>query len=223
MGIAFNFHPMRNHIVILVFVFLIMGCGGKKSPEKENLQAEGQANKLIREKSNPEPSPGNDNFRIEYFKNNGNVRFYDSKGVEKLLCNTNSDGIPFSLKPIVWENNGKIEYSSLTVNFEGNLKPDLITFQSVEGEKLRCHIVPKNVSLLTEGKSVSKITYDIDLKSNALQYNTDSLLNFLSSKNIDKIILEDTKDQKRTIQGVSNPQFFIEFFKSLKMFTIHPE
>ena len=109
------------------------------------------------------------------------------------------------------------------MNFEGDLKPDWITFQSVEGEKLKCHIVPKNVSLLSEGKSVSKITYDIDLKSSALQNKSDSLLSFLSTKNLDKIMLEDTKDQKRSIQGVSNPQFFVEFFKSLKMFTIHTE
>ena len=64
------------------------------------------------------------------------------------------------------------------------------------------------------------MTYDIDLRPNALQNNRDSLLNFLSSKQIDKIMLEDTKDKKQTVQGVSNPKFFIEFFKSLEKFSI---
>ena len=210
-------------ILILVSAFFIIGCGSNKSPKKENLQGDGKENQLIQKNNNPDPSPGNDNFRIEYFKNNGNVRFYDSKGFEKLTCNTNSEGIPFSLKPIVWENNGKIEYSSVSVNFDGDLKPDIITFQSTEGKKLKCHIVPKNVSLLTEGKSVSKMTYDIDLKPNGLQNNRDSLLNFLSSKLIDQIMLEDTKDKRWTVQGVSNPKFFMEFFKSLEKFSINKQ
>lgn len=210
-------------ILILVSAFFLIGCGGKKSTQKENLQGNGRENRLNQKNNNPDPSPGNDNFRIEYFKNNGNVRFYDSKGVEKLSCNTDSDGITFSLKPIVWENNGKIEYSSVSVNVDGDLKPDIITFQSAEGEKLKCRIVPKKVSLLSEGKSVSKMTYDIDLKPNALQNSRDSLLNFLSSKQIDKIMLEDIKDKKRTVQGVSNPKFFMEFFTSMEKFSINQQ
>lgn len=214
---------MKTILLIVVSAFFIIGCGGKKSPKNESLQGNGQEKRLIQKNNNPDPSPGNDNFRIEYFKNNGNVRFYDSQGVEKLSCNTDSEGITFSLKPIVWENNGKIEYSSVSVNFDGDIKPDIITFQSTEGEKLKCRIIPKNVSLLSEGKSVSKMTYDIDLKPNALQNNRDSLLNFLSSKQIEKIMLEDTKDKKRTVQGVSNPKFFMEFFKSLEKFSINQQ
>jgi len=214
---------MKYHLFILVSMLLLIGCGGKKSQKKENLQVNREENRLGEENANQVQSPGNDNFRIEYFKNNGNVRFYDSHGVEKLTCNTNAEGIPFSLKPIVWENNGKIEYSSISVNFEGDIKPDIIIFQSAGGDKLHCHIVPKNVSLLSEGKSVSKMTYDVDLKPDNLQNNRDSLVNFLSSRQIEKIILEDTKDRISTVQGVSNPKFFIEFFISLDKFSIHQQ
>ncbi|HWR99485.1 MAG TPA: hypothetical protein VN249_02660 [Prolixibacteraceae bacterium] len=214
---------MKNIILFIVTVMLMMGCGGKKSPRKENLQTIVPENRLADEQTGQDQAPGNDNFRIEYFKNNGNVRFYDSKGVEKLSCNTNTENIPFSLKPIVWENSGKIEYSSVSVNIDGDIKPDLITFQSADGEKLKCRIVPKNVSLLSEGKSVSKMTYNIDLKPNFLQNKTDSLLNFLSTRQLDKITLEDTRDHKSTVQGVSNAKFFIEFFKSLENFRIDKE
>ena len=210
---------MKTILFIVVSAIFIVGCGGKKSPKKEDLQVNRQEDRAIQKNDKLDPSPGNDNFRIEYFKNNGNVRFYDSKGVDKLSCNTNSEEIPFSLKPVVWENLGKVEYSSISVNFEGDLKPDIITFRSTEGENLKCPIVPKNVSLMSEGKSVSKITYDIDLRQNALQNNKDSLLIFLSSKQINKIVLEDTKNKKQTVQGVSNPKFFIEFFISLEKFS----
>ncbi len=214
---------MKTILLIVVSAFILIGCGGKKSPKNEDLQVNRQENRVIQKNDKPDSLPGNENFRIEYFKNNGNVRFYDSQGVEKLTCNTDSEGISFSLKPIVWENMGKIEYNSISVNFEGDLKPDIITFQFTEGEKMKCHIVPKNVSLLSEGKSVSKMTYDIDLKPKSPQEDRDSLLNYLSTKQIHKIILEDTKDNKRTVQGVSNPKFFIEFFKSLEKFSINPQ
>ena len=164
-------------------------------------------------------------YRIEYNNRDGSTSYNDSKGYGTLFCNTDSKGISFNLSMNFIEREGKIATYKISLSGLGDFNPSKITFKTPSGKKIERKVC---IFAMNPDDNVS-ISYYVNLSTSneniQSQDNTDptQLLEFLKTNMIEKIMIEDTDTKKWAVQGVSNPNYFIEYFSAVQAFSLNQQ
>ena len=162
-------------------------------------------------------------YRIEYNNQERTTSYLDSKGSGALFCQTDSKGINFFLIMTFLEREGKIVTKSIFLSCEKNFNPSKITFKTPTGKKIEWKVC---MLAMNPDDNIS-ISYYLNLSTDDVNHQDSEdptrLLEFLKNNKIEKIMIEDTDTKKWAVQGVSNPNYFIEYFSAVQAFSLNQQ
>lgn len=158
--------------------------------------------------------PQKKKYTMKYSVERDEFTFADSKGMRSLSCNTNTEAKSFTIRPMVRSNGDEAYCDELLLDVNGVLTTNSMTFQSITGEKITYNMISYDMTM-NSGNQIIRLARGMKSLGNRQFFSTE-FIDFLSSKPIEKIMIEDVDRNEWSVQGVSNPNFFIELMDAIK-------
>lgn len=150
--------------------------------------------------------------RIIWDQYEGRGSFIDSEENTAFICNKEKNVPTFSLIPKLSANKAKICMDEFIC--EADFGGFYITFQSTSGEIIKTEISSRKTALGNWIRFIMLADTAFGWRNpcvfESAEVHPNDLTNFLYSKPIEKIMFETMDESQWIVQGVSNPNFFIE-------------